>query len=91
MQTSAATLLIHAVRVAPGLLFVSGVQIHERSENPQGGWTDETLPGNGPRRGESHPFDGLLRKIHQLLNPPRPRGGGNGSAEAGAPKSGPWS
>ncbi|MFN2387294.1 MAG: hypothetical protein ABR576_13585 [Thermoanaerobaculia bacterium] len=67
------------------------MQIHDRRRNPEGGWADETLPGNGPRRGESHPFDGLLRKIHEILNPPRPQTGGKAPAGGGAPESGPWS
>ena len=58
--------------VAPRLLFSPTVQIRERRWQPDGGWADETLPGTDPRRGEDHPFDGLLRKIHRLLNPPRP-------------------
>jgi hypothetical protein len=71
--------------MALALLFLQAMQILERQRHPGGEWADETLPGGGPRKGESHPFDGLLRRIHRLLNPPRPHpantgGGPNGSS-----------
>jgi hypothetical protein len=77
-----------------GSLFAlfSGVQIPERRRHPGGEWEEETLPGRGPRAGESHPFDGLLRKLHQLLNPqPRPSHAGLGSGEQPAEERNRWS